>query len=178
MKLLVLNGSPRKQGNVARALREQVERFQAQNPQAEVVWKDVCDLQFEFCKGCMACRSKKTCILKPDDAHLIAGEVESCDALYVGTPVYWGNMNGKLKALFDRLVPVMMGESKHGIPIPLHKGKKAFVVTSCTTPFPFNYLCGQSTGAYNAIKEILKSSGFKIAGKKHLSGTKKQLPEK
>lgn len=34
--------------------------------------------------------------------------------IIVGTPVYWGNMNGKLKSLFDRLVGIMMAESKSG----------------------------------------------------------------
>ena len=93
--------------------------------------------------------------------------------LIVGTPVYWANMNGKLKCLFDRLVGVLMGESKHGIPIPLHKGKKAVIVTSCTTPFPFNYICGQSGGAVRAVNEVLKSSGFKVVKKINLSNTKK-----
>ena len=59
-----------------------------------------------------------------------------------------------------------------GIPIPLHKGKKAVIVTSCTTPFPFNYLCRQSTGAVRAVKEILKSSGFRIIKKVNISNTK------
>jgi hypothetical protein len=68
----------------------------------------------------------------------------------------------------------MMGESKLGIPIPLHKGKKAIIVTSCTTPFPFNYICGQSTGAVRAVREVLKSSGFKVIRKINLSNTKKR----
>ena len=169
MKILVLNGSPRKNGNVEKLLKNQLEKFK----DAEIIWHDVCELNFSFCAGCMACRSKGECILKKDDAHKIAEEIKNSDMLFVGTPVYWGNMNGKLKSLFDRLVYVMMGESKRGIPVPLNKNKKAVVVTSCTTPFPFNYICGQSTGAYRALKEVLKSSGFKIIIKKHLAGTKK-----
>ena len=104
----------------------------------------------------------------------IEKEIKECDMLIVGTPVYWGNMNGKLKCLFDRLVAVMMGESKMGIPLPLHKGKKAIIVTSCTTPFPFNYICGQSSGAVRAVREVLKSSGFKVIRKINLSNTKKR----
>ena len=60
------------------------------------------------------------CILPADDAHIIAEEIKNCDMLIAGTPVYWGNMNGKLKALFDRLVYVLMKESKRGI-LVLHK---------------------------------------------------------
>ena len=170
MNILVLNGSPRKNGNVSQSLRAQLERY----PHAEIIWHDVSDLNFSFCTGCMACRSKQQCILKDDDAHKIAEEIKACDMLFIGTPVYWGNMNGKLKSLFDRLVYVMMEESKHGIPVPLNKKKKAVVVTACTTPFPFNYLCGQSTGAYRAVKEILRSSGFKIIKTKNIAGTKCQ----
>ncbi len=174
MKILVLNGSPRKNGNVAGLLKKESDRLQKKNPSAEIIWENVSDLSFNFCHGCMACRSKGICVLPQDDAHKIENEIKECDMLIAGTPVYWGNMNGKLKCLFDRLVGVMMGESKLGIPLPLHKGKKSIIVTSCTTPFPFNYLCGQSTGAVRAVREVLKSSGFKVIRKINLSNTKKR----
>lgn len=173
MKVLVLHGSPRKNGNVAGLLKKETDRLLEKNPSAEIIWENVCDLHFDFCRGCMACRSKGSCVLPEDDAHRIEKEIKECDMLMVGTPVYWGNMNGKLKCLFDRLVGVMMEESKRGIPIPLHKGKKAVIVTSCTTPFPFNYICGQSGGAVRAVREILKSSGFKVIRKTNLSNTKR-----
>ena len=174
MKILVLNGSPRKNGNVSRLLKKEADKLLNKNPGAEIIWENVYDLNFAFCHGCMACRSKGSCILPEDDAHRIEREIQECRLLIVGTPVYWGNMNGKLKCLFDRLVAVMMGESKLGIPLPLHKGKKAIIVTSCTTPFPFNYICGQSTGAVRAVREVLKSSGFKVIRKINLSNTKKR----
>lgn len=173
MNVLVLNGSPRKNGNVSKILRHELEKFLEKNPDSNVIREDVSDLKFDFCRGCMACRSKGTCVLPKDDAHRIETEIKDCDAIFVGTPVYWGNMNGKLKSLFDRLVGTLMGESKHGIPIPLHKGKKAFIASSCTTPFPFNYICGQSSGAVRSVKEVLKSSGFKIKGIINLANTKK-----
>ena len=151
MKILVLNGSPRKNGNVAKTLRREVEKMSEKYENCQVIWEDVCDLRFEFCKGCMACRAKGECVLEKDDAHKIAEEIKNCDMIFAGTPVYWGNVNGKMKALFDRLVAVMMAESKSGIPLALHKGKKALIVTSCTTPFPFNYLCGQLAKAWRLI---------------------------
>ena len=179
MNILVLNGSPRKNGSVAKLLEKEVERFSKKElsrtgQEVSVIWENAHDLKFAHCAGCMACRSKGACVLPPDDAHRLAGEIKNCNALFIGTPVYWGNMSGELKLLFDRLVYAMMGESRLGIPIPLHKGKKAVVVTACTTPFPFNYFCSQSTGAFRAAKEILKSSGFKIVRKVHLAGTKRQ----
>ena len=174
MNILVLNGSPRRNGNVVKTLKSETEKIQKKYENCQIIWEDISDLNFDFCKGCMTCRSKKNCILPADDAHKLAEEIKTCDILLTGTPVYWGNINGQLKALFDRLVYVLMKESKRGIPFPLHKGKKAVIVTSCTTPFPFNYLCRQSTGAVRAVKEILKSSGFKIIKTKNISNTKKR----
>ena len=128
----------------------------------------------------MKCSEKGDCILPQDDAHRIGALLKESEVIVVGSPVYWGNISGKLKSLFDRQVALMMGESKRGIPIPLLKGKKAIIVNACTTPFPLNILAGQSTKAYAAVKEILFYSGVKIKGKIMLAGTKNMqaLPEK
>ena len=99
--------------------------------------------------------------------------------LAVGSPCYWGNLPGELKLLFDRIVYGMMGESPKGIPLPLHKGKKAIIVSTCTTPYPFNILFNQTRGTVKALKEILKWSGFKIVATVERGGTKKSpLQEK
>ena len=170
MKVLILNGSPRKSGKVSQILHTMEKRLQDDGNETEFV--DVNMLNFKCCIGCMKCRKSGNCILPLDDAHNIGEALQNCDAVIVGSPVYWGNINGKLKCLFDRQVAVMMGENKMGIPIPLLKGKKAIVVNTCTTPFPFNILAGQSTKAYTAVKEILSYSGVKIKGKLMIGGTK------
>lgn len=88
MNILVLNGSPRKNGNVVKALKAETEKIQKKHENCQIIWKDISDLNFDFCKGCMACRSKMNCILTADDAHIIAEEIKNCDMLLVGTPVY------------------------------------------------------------------------------------------
>ena len=178
MKVLILNGSPRKSGKVSQILHVMEKRLQTDGIEAEFV--EVNSLDFKCCIGCMKCREKGGCILPEDDAHRIGSLLKTSDAIVVGSPVYWGNISGKLKSFFDRQVALMMGECKSGIPIPLLKGKKALVVNACTTPFPFNILAGQSTKAYAAVKEILYYSGVKIKGKIMLAGTKnmQELPEK
>lgn len=178
MKVLILNGSPRKNGKVSQILHAMEKRLQEAGSETEFV--DVNTLDFKCCIGCMKCRESGKCILPQDDAHHIGEALQACDAVIVGSPVYWGNITGKLKSLFDRQVAVMMGENKMGIPIPLLKGKKAIVVNTCTTPFPFNILAGQSTKSYNAVKEILSYSGIKIKGKLYVAGTKNmgELPER
>lgn len=170
MKVLILNGSPRKNGKVSQILHAMEKRLQEAGSETEFF--DVNILDFKCCIGCMKCRESGKCILPQDDAHHIGEALQACDAVIVGSPVYWGNITGKLKSLFDRQVAVMMGENKMGIPIPLLKGKRAIVVNTCTTPFPFNILAGQSTKNYAAIKEILSYSGIKIKGKLMVGGTK------
>jgi multimeric flavodoxin WrbA len=176
MEVLVLNGSPRKGGKVAQMLHAIADRI----PDAKIHWYNVNDLKIHPCMGCMACRKNKVCMLPDDDATTIAKEIQNCDVLLVGSPVYWGNISGQLKLLFDRMVAVMMDDPVNGFPIPLQKGKKAVVVTACTTIWPFSWICRETTGALHAMTEILSYSGYKVVGKMVLSGTrkKKDVPQR
>lgn len=186
MNVLVLNASPRRHGITVQAAERFVEGVKAAGADdfsKEPVHIDVLnvnDLDVAPCKACLYCRKHGNCCQPVDDAHKVAELIRACDALVVSAPVYWGNIPGVLKTLFDRLVYVLMGETKVGIPIPKHKGKAAYFITACTTPFPFDVLCGQSTGVFKALKEILGTAGFKIRGKMAIPGTRKMhnLPER
>ncbi|MBD3176819.1 MAG: hypothetical protein GF320_16695, partial [Armatimonadia bacterium] len=135
MDLLALNGSPKTDGTVA-ALLDEVTRA-AKEGGARTERVDVYGLQVAPCIGCMACRPDKECVLEEDDAHVMARKLPECDGLVVATPTYWANMSSPLKALFDRIVPAIMGECDKGLPVPRHQGKPAVIVTACTTPWPF-----------------------------------------
>lgn len=169
MKLVVLNGSPRETGAVATLLRAIAEGAGRRH---EIEWIDVYKLQFGQCRGCMNCRPDGECCLPDDDAHRVGREIGNCDGMAVGTPTHWGNMSAPLKGLFDRLVPVFMGESRAGLPLARHKGKPAVVVAACATPWPFNYLFAQSRGAVRAVREVLHYGGFRIRGVIVKPGTK------
>jgi len=170
LKILVLNGSARQGGTVASLLRLVTEPLSVEH---EIEWIDVCKLNMKFCTACMACRDKGRCVLPEDDAHAMANKIKDADALVVGTPTHWGNMCAPLKLLFDRNVPVFMGESPKGIPVPRQKGKRALVVTACTTPWPFNFILPESRGAIRAVREVLHYGGYKIVGTITKPGTKK-----
>lgn len=146
---------------------------EAESGGAEVTFVHVSDLQVRPCIGCMKCRDSLKCCLPEDDAQKVLQAVKEADALIVGAPCYWGNLPGELKVLFDRMVYGMMGENSWGMPLPLHKGKKAIIVSTCTTPYPFNILYHQTRGVVRALKEILKWSGFKIVKTIERGGTKK-----
>ena len=100
MKILLINGSPRRNGNTAAALAEMVRVFEAEGFESKTV-----QIGAEAIRGCVACggcgRLGK-CVF--DDAvNAIAPKFEAADALIVGTPVYYASANATLTALLDRL---------------------------------------------------------------------------
>lgn len=139
---------------------------------AEVEELDVQRLNIKPCIGCMQCRKKKECVMPEDDAQRVLKQIKDCDALVVAAPCYWGNIPGTLKILFDRIVYGMMDESQRGFPIPLHKGKRCVLVSTSTTPWPFNIIMRQSHGAIRAMREICHYSGFKIVKTIEKGGTR------
>lgn len=143
-KVVILNASPRKDGNISQMLNIIGDELFKNGTEVNIV--DVCKLEFRPCIGCMKCRSTHDCVMPEDDAKRILRLVQESDALLVGSPCYWGNMTGQLKMLFDRWVYGMMDHSERDYPIPLLKGKKAVIVTTCTTQWPFNILFKQSAG--------------------------------
>ena len=161
MTFLVLNGSPRKNGNVATLLRAVVDGV---GDRHEVEWIDVYDLNIEPCLGCMKCRPDGQCCLADDDAHVVGRKINEADGLIVGTPTYWGNMSAPLKTLFDRIVPSLVGQRSSGSLIARHEGKPAIIATACTAPWPLNFLLPESRGAVRAVKSILRWSGYRVKG--------------
>jgi NAD(P)H-dependent FMN reductase len=169
MKMLVLNASPRKKGNVAGLLSAVVE---GANGAADVEWIDVYGLSIKPCISCMKCRPDKPCALPKDDAHAVAEKIAAADVLVVGTPTYWGNMSAPLKALFDRIVTTVEHIEKTGLPRPRLKGKRAVIVTALSSPWPFSLLPSQASGAVSSVKRVLSGGGVKIVGTLILSGTR------
>ena len=168
MHLLIINGSPRKKGLISQMLR--IFHEQAINSDIEVSEVYANDLQIRPCMGCMACRSKRHCVLPEDDAQRVLTLIEQADAIVIGAPCYWGNIPGQLKLLFDRIVYGMMRDTPR-FPEPLMLGKKAVFISTCTTPFPFNILMNQSHGAIRALREIGRFSGWKIVDTIERGGT-------
>ena len=168
MKLLIINGSPRKKGLISQMLRVFHEQAIATGVEVTEVYAN--DLQIKPCMGCMACRSKRYCVLPEDDAQRVLALIQQADAIVIGAPCYWGNIPGQLKLLFDRIVYGMMRDTPR-FPEPLMKGKKAVFISTCTTPFPFNILMNQSRGAIRALREIGRFSGWKIVDTIERGGT-------
>ena len=168
MHLLIINGSPRKKGLISQMLRIFHEQAIATGVEVTEVYAN--DLQIKPCMGCMACRSKRHCVLPEDDAQRVLALIQQADSIVVGAPCYWGNIPGQLKLLFDRIVYGMMRDTPR-FPEPLMKGKRLVCISTSTTPFPFNILMNQSHGAIRALREIGRFSGWKIVDTIERGGT-------
>jgi len=101
MKVLIINASPRKEG-ITSTLIEEINASIKSIHNVETV--RIQDLNIKPCLGCLKCRPDKVCVLPKDDAHMLAEKIKDSDILIIGSPVYWGNMPGTLKILFDRIV--------------------------------------------------------------------------
>lgn len=177
MNILIINGSPRKKGLISQMLSIMESEAELRDNIVQKVYTN--DLSIKPCIGCMACRTKGKCVLGEDDSQRVLKMMQQADAIIMGAPCYWGNIPGQMKLLFDRIVYGMMRDTPR-FPEPLMKGKKCILLSTCTTPWPWNILFKQSRGAIRAMSEICRYSGFKIVATIERGGTvmHPQLSEK
>ncbi len=100
MKVLMINGSPREQGNTSIALREMENIFHEEGLEVETI-----SIGNEDIRGCIACgQCGKTgkCVFD-DMVNVVAEKFEKADGLVVASPVYFASANATLIALLDRL---------------------------------------------------------------------------
>ena len=100
MKVLLINGSPRANGNTALALNEMVKVFHQEGIDTEIVQIGKKDI-----RGCLACTSCYTtgkCVID-DMVNECAPKLAECDGVVVASPVYYASANGTLISFLDRL---------------------------------------------------------------------------
>ena len=100
MKVLLINGSPRKQGNTSIALNEVAKTLENEGIETELL--QVGNMDISGCRGCLYCKEHGKCV-KNDIVNEIAEKLEQADGLVVGSPVYYASANGTLVCLLDRL---------------------------------------------------------------------------
>ena len=100
MKAVGLSGSPRKGGNTECLLDECLRVFTGQG--WEVTKFYLSEKTVKPCAGCEACMESGVCVIGDDDAGALFGALAGCDAVIIGSPVYWRNVTAQLKAVFDR----------------------------------------------------------------------------
>ena len=100
MKVLMINGSPRANGNTYVAFREMEKIFKEEGIETEVL--HIGNKDIRSCIACGGCAEKGRCVFD-DIVNEIAPKFEACDGLVVGSPVYYASANATLVALLTRL---------------------------------------------------------------------------
>ncbi len=100
MKVLLLNGSPKKNGNTALALQEMIAVFQREGVETELI--HVGNRPISGCMACRGCKDTHKCVMN-DIVNEVAEKLEAADGLVVGSPVYYAGANSTLVSLLTRL---------------------------------------------------------------------------
>lgn len=100
MKVIMLNGSPKVNGNTSIALNEMKKIFDQENIEAEII--HVGNQDIRGCISCLYCKSNGKCVFD-DLVNQVAEKFEKADGLVVASPVYYAQANATLIALLTRL---------------------------------------------------------------------------
>lgn len=100
MKVLIINGSPKANGNTAFALSQMAEVFAEAGVETETL--QVGSQLIRGCIGCGSCYKTNKCVFD-DLVNETAAKLDSYDGIVVGSPVYYASPNGTLISFLDRL---------------------------------------------------------------------------
>lgn len=111
MKVVAINGSPRKGGNTAIAINTVFKELQAHQIETELI--DICQYKISGCSACMGCAKSRNgkCAIN-DDFNSVFAKLCAADGILIGSPVYVSGMTGQTKCFIDRagLVAKMSGD--------------------------------------------------------------------
>lgn len=103
MKVLLINGSPRKKGNTFLALSEVAKTLEQQGIETEIV--QIGTKAVRSCVACGQCAAKQLgkCVFDDDICNRVVEKLDTADALVVGSPTYYGQPNGGVLSLIQRM---------------------------------------------------------------------------
>jgi multimeric flavodoxin WrbA len=106
MKILAVNGSPRKKWNTVTLLNKTLEGAASQGAETELV--NLYDLNYKGCISCFSCKLKDgksygRCAVK-DDLRPVLEKIQLVDALILGSPIYFGEVTGAMRSFIERLL--------------------------------------------------------------------------
>ena len=135
-KIIIIDGGPRRGMNTAQMLQHFAEGAQSVSDDVEVTTVRLYDMDFKGCMSCMVCKikGKASNICKFKDALTpVLGEIAQADGLVLGSPIYFGDVTGKMRIFLERLafpwlsyndysmtapkqMPVVLMETMNGTP--------------------------------------------------------------
>ncbi len=100
MKIIIINGSPRKNGSTSHILNI-ISRYLKTKNDVTVHFYNLLELDMHTCIGCCHCFAHGCCIYT-DDAEHLSNDIADADGIIIGSPTYASNVSGLLKTFIDR----------------------------------------------------------------------------
>lgn len=134
MKVCILMGSPRKDGNTAALAKPFIETLKARG--AEVITFDVYDMDLRPCVACRTCQKDWSVFGCPqqDDMEKIFDAVMDADLLVLASPIYSWYCTPPMKNAIDRLVYGMNKYYGEEMGPSIWAGKKMALISTCGYP--------------------------------------------
>jgi len=139
VKIIAVNGSPRKNWNTDTLLKKVLDGAAATGAETEMVY--LYDLNFKGCKSCMACKLKKEprpnrCILR-DELTAVLDRVHEADAVVLGSPIYFSEVTGEMRSFFERFLFQYLNYDDYSKPLsPAKKTAWVFTMNCPEAMFP------------------------------------------
>jgi multimeric flavodoxin WrbA len=126
MKVLALNGSPRREGNTELLLEGTLKGVREQGGEVKLYWLNA--LSLTPCQQCGECDESGSCIIQ-DDMQAIHNDILTTDRIIVASPIFFFSVSAQLKIVIDRCQPFWSQKYVHKKPVqagPL--GRKGLVL--------------------------------------------------
>ncbi len=115
MHAIGINGSPRKDWNTATMLKNALDGAKKAGASTELL--HLYDFQYKGCISCFSCKKKGTatgrCGFK-DELSPVLEKIMACDLLFLGSPIYIGEVTGAMRSLLERLIFMNINYNKPG----------------------------------------------------------------
>lgn len=160
MKVLGIEGSPRKDGNTEKLVKSVLSGAGEAGCATEFI--KLADLNLEYCRGCGTCRATGNCVVR-DDMDRIVDLIQQSDAVVVGSPVYAWQVSGHTKVFMDRLCRLLTPTYESRLNAPK---KIAFAYTQG------NPDAGMFAPYFDYQEKVYAFLGFTLAGRVQAVGTR------
>ena len=158
MKVLLINGSPHKEGCTFTALSEIKDQLEKEGIDSEIFW--IRNKPVRGCIACGKCGTLEKCAFDDDVANEIIDKILESDGLIIGSPVYYAGPNGALCAILDRVF--YAASSKFAF-------KPGASVVSCRR--------GGSTASFDRLNKYFTISNMPVVASKYWNMVHGNTPE-
>ena len=120
-KIIIIDGGPRKTFNTAAMLKSFAEGAASVSDEIEVKTVRLYDLDYKGCISCLACklkgRASNVCKFK-DALTPVLEEIATSGGLVLGSPIYFGDVTGQMRAFLERLAFPWLSYNDYSITAP------------------------------------------------------------